>query len=101
MATDPTFDDRYSLIIQSRRRQYVRPVSDLPLSSGGCFLTVLCPRTDEDPPAFLVSFDFPSLESMIGMLTTPGYGLVDTGAQHGVIGSKEYAALCDFWQSED
>ncbi len=32
---------------------------------------------------------------MIGMLTIPGYGLVDTGAQHGVIGSKSYTALCD------
>ena len=31
---------------------------------------------------------------MIGMIMTPGYGLVDTGAQHGVIGSREYAALC-------
>ena len=118
VATDPTSDHRYSLVIQSRRRQFVQPVSaqpykdfesnrmscrckaegdvDCPKGSSGT-LSGQCPDpvVDEDPPAFIVSFDFPSVESMIGMLTIPGYGLVDTGAQHGVIGSKEYTALCD------
>ena len=35
------------------------------------------------------------LEAFIGVVVTPGYALLDTGAQHGVIGKPEYEALCE------
>ena len=51
---------------------------------------------DEALPSLAISLDFPNtLESFIGMMVTPGYALIDTGAQHGVIGSKEYEGLCE------
>jgi len=84
--------DRYSQVIQSRRRQYAPSVVDLPLASGGSSTppvvdlplasggspTVQCFRIheaecDEDSPAFLISFDFPhTMETFIGMMVTPG-----------------------------
>eukprot|EP00973_Karenia_brevis_P021330 2932634-Karenia_brevis.AAC.1 len=36
---------------------------------------------------------------LIGIVVTPGYALVDTGAQHGVIGEKDYDQLCTRLQS--
>ena len=75
-------------VIQSRRRQY-----ETPQSSPQCFCIH---EADEDKPAFLISLDFPhTMESFIGMMVTPGYALIDTGAQHGVIGLKEYQGLCE------
>ena len=32
---------------------------------------------------------------LIGLFVTPGLALIDTGAQHGVIGRPEYDALCE------
>ena len=32
---------------------------------------------------------------LIGLFVTPGYALIDTGAQHGVIGQPEYELLCE------
>eukprot|EP00973_Karenia_brevis_P034092 4702787-Karenia_brevis.AAC.1 len=31
---------------------------------------------------------------LIGIVVAPGYALVDTGAQHGVIGEEDYEELC-------
>eukprot|EP00973_Karenia_brevis_P002267 304233-Karenia_brevis.AAC.1 len=31
---------------------------------------------------------------LIGIVVTPGYALVDTGAQHGVVGEKDDDELC-------
>eukprot|EP00973_Karenia_brevis_P045276 6272364-Karenia_brevis.AAC.1 len=36
---------------------------------------------------------------LIGIVVTPGYALVDTGAQHGVIGEKDYEELCTRFKS--
>ena len=36
---------------------------------------------------FLIFFSFPAF---VGLLVTPGFGLVDTGAQHGVIGRRAF-----------
>ena len=35
------------------------------------------------------------LDTFIGLNVTAGYGLLDTGAQHGVIGLSNYKELCD------
>ena len=35
------------------------------------------------------------VESFIGIMVTPGYGLVDTGAQHGVIGLPDFKKLVE------
>ena len=36
---------------------------------------------------FLLLFTYPTF---VGLQVTPGFGLVDTGAQHGVVGLKAY-----------
>ena len=35
------------------------------------------------------------MESFIGLYVTPGFALIDTGAQHGVIGKPDYQTLCE------
>jgi len=53
--------------------------------------------TDAPSQSFLMcSFVLPqALDTFIGLLVTPGYGLIDTGAQHGVCGPKDYERLCE------
>jgi hypothetical protein len=41
-------------------------------------------------------FAFPNLaQTLVGLLVTPGFGLIDTGAQHGVIGLSDFNKLCE------
>ena len=35
------------------------------------------------------------METLIGLFVTAGFGLLDTGAQHGVIGLDDYNRLCE------
>ena len=43
--------------------------------------------------SFIMYFSFIGVGSLIGMWVSPGYALVDTGAQHGVIGLNNYHLL--------
>jgi len=45
---------------------------------------------------FMFSFAFPeTMETLIGLFVTAGFGLLDTGAQHGVIGLDDYKRWCE------
>ena len=60
------------------------------------------PSGNETTSLFIMPvFTFPqqsteedSMTTLIGLYVTPGFGLLDTGAQHGVIGSSDYDHLC-------
>ena len=68
------------------------------MSQGSADLTSAFQREDESSPssAFIFAiFLGPEISDVfVGMVMAPGYALIDTGAQHGVIGSKEYQELC-------
>jgi len=47
---------------------------------------------------FFTSYIFPSstdVSSFIGLCVCPGYALIDTGAQHGVMGPQTYDQICE------
>ena len=46
-------------------------------------------------PFHMANFTGVDADVLIGLSVTPGYALVDTGAQHGVVGAKSYAAIED------
>ena len=47
----------------------------------------------ENPAAFVL-FIYALVEAFVGINLAPGLGLLDTGAQHGVIGQSDYDKLC-------
>ena len=54
------------------------------------------PELEEHGGFHFAIFAFPTAaETLIGLLVTPGFALIDTGAQHGVIGLPDYNKLCD------
>ena len=51
-------------------------------------------ENDEEAPSFVMTvFTGVELEVFIGLAVTPGWALVDTGAQHGVLGPQAYQQI--------
>ena len=51
---------------------------------------------DEEATTFIATLLIGvELDVFVGLSISPGYGLVDTGAQHGVLGPRCYQSICD------
>ena len=62
--------------------------SGMPTSSNGFITTSM-------PPESEAIFMMTQFEAFIGLVVNAGCALVDTGAQHGVVGDSEYAQICE------
>ena len=66
------------------------------ITNTGFMIAESC-EPQENASVFIAPiFAFPqAVETLIGMYVSTGFGLLDTGAQHGVIGLKDFNRLCE------
>jgi len=69
-----------------------------PNSNSLVTTTAECREEEPETSGFFGNiFVFPqgALETFIGLSVAPGYALIDTGAQHGVLGPSSYNHICN------